>query len=208
MSVMDIQTDKHRQTCRIMTVNTTLAHKEPHSKNENTSSYKRKMPNCCKITVLWTITPHHNRFMALFQGPPRWASARRELLNFMVQGKIKRGRHTDHPAGHHSIQTNQCPPPPSTPFFTGRMPFLPPNQQCQSTEGTVLCNSVVKKLYRWFTNLNWILDWWVYWQANNCLVRRVIILTQHCFNATLWCQMCKCVTRQLSTVPMWTKCYL
>jgi len=21
------------------------------------------------------------------------------------------------------------------PFFTGRMPFLPPNQQCQSTEG-------------------------------------------------------------------------
>jgi len=22
-----------------------------------------------------------------------------------------------------------------TPIFTGRMPFLPPNQQCQSTEG-------------------------------------------------------------------------
>ena len=22
-------------------------------------------------------------------------------------------------------------------FFTGRMPFLPPNQQCQSTEGTI-----------------------------------------------------------------------
>jgi len=41
---------------------------------------------------------------------------------------------TDHPAERHSIQTNQCPPPPS-PFFTGQMPFLPPNQQCQSTEG-------------------------------------------------------------------------
>jgi len=26
--------------------------------------------------------------------------------------------------------------PPSLSFFTGRMPFLPPNQQCQSTEGT------------------------------------------------------------------------
>jgi len=24
---------------------------------------------------------------------------------------------------------------PTTLFFTGRMPFLPPNQQCQSTEG-------------------------------------------------------------------------
>jgi len=23
------------------------------------------------------------------------------------------------------------------PFFTGRMPFLPPNQQCQSTEGNL-----------------------------------------------------------------------
>jgi len=31
----------------------------------------------------------------------------------MVQGKINRGRHTDHPAGRHSIQTSQCPPPPS-----------------------------------------------------------------------------------------------
>ena len=26
---------------------------------------------------------------------------------------------------------------PTTQFFTGRMPFLPPNQQCQSTEGKV-----------------------------------------------------------------------
>jgi len=31
----------------------------------------------------------------------------------MVQGKTNRGRHTDHPAGCHSIRTNQCPPPPS-----------------------------------------------------------------------------------------------
>jgi len=59
-----------------------------------------------------TTTTHHNHFTALFPGPPRWAGARRELLNFMVHGKIDRGRHTDHPAGCHSIQTNQCPSPP------------------------------------------------------------------------------------------------
>jgi len=35
----------------------------------------------------------------------------------MVQGKINRGRHTDHLAGSHSIQTNQCPPPPSPIFY-------------------------------------------------------------------------------------------
>ena len=74
------------------------------------------------------------RFTALFPGPPGWAGVRRELLDFMVQGEINRGRHTDHPAGRHSIRTNQCPPPPS-PIFTGRMPFLSPNQQCQNTEG-------------------------------------------------------------------------
>jgi len=78
----------------------------------------------------------HNRFTALFPGPPGWAGGRRELLDFMVQGKINRGRHTDHPAGRHSSRTNQCPPPPSPPiFFAGQMPFLPPNQQRQSTEG-------------------------------------------------------------------------
>jgi len=48
---------------------------------------------------------HHNRFMALFPGPPGWAGARRELLDFMVQGEINRGRHTDHPTGRHSIRT-------------------------------------------------------------------------------------------------------
>jgi len=63
----------------------------------------------------WTHT--HNRFMALFPGPSGWAGARRELLDFMVQGKINRGRHTDHRAGRHSIRTNQCPPPLSPHIF-------------------------------------------------------------------------------------------
>ena len=61
----------------------------------------------------WTLSkPHHNRFTALFPGPPRWAGARRELLNFMVQGKINEGKHTDHPAARHSIRvpTSTIPP--------------------------------------------------------------------------------------------------
>ena len=70
-----------------------------------------------------TVTPHHNhhhnQFTAIFPGPPRWAGARRELLDFKVQGEINRGRHKDHPAGRHSIRTNQCPPPPSPHIFYG-----------------------------------------------------------------------------------------
>jgi len=71
-------------------------------------------------------TTHHNRFTALFAGQPEWAGARTELLDFMVQGKINRGRHTGHPAGRHSIQTNQCPPAPSPIFY--RPDALPATQ--------------------------------------------------------------------------------
>ena len=35
-----------------------------------------------------------------------------------------------------SLQTDNHASTPPLSFFTGRMPFLPPNQQCQSTEGT------------------------------------------------------------------------
>jgi len=58
-------------------------------------------------TILWPFFP----------GPPGWVGARRELMDFMVQGEINRGRHTDHPAGRHSIRTNQCPPPLSPHIF-------------------------------------------------------------------------------------------
>jgi len=81
----------------------------------------------CKTSmcVVSDVTPQP--FYGPVPGAPGWAGARRELLDFMVQGKINR-QTTDHMAGCHSIWTNHLP------FFTGRMPFLPPNQQCQSTE--------------------------------------------------------------------------
>jgi len=37
---------------------------------------------------------------------------------------------------------------PTTQFFTGWMPFLPPNQQCQSSEGIALLHSAVIRLNR------------------------------------------------------------
>jgi len=84
--------------------------------------------------------PHHNHFTALFPGPPGWAAARRELLDFMVQGKINRGRHADHPAGRHSIWTNQCPHPPS-PISSHTASSL---TKCQ---GTTQCNVPLGLLY-------------------------------------------------------------
>ena len=44
----------------------------------------------------YSTTPHHNRVMAFFRDYPGEPVPEEKLLDFMVQGKIKRGRHTDH----------------------------------------------------------------------------------------------------------------
>ena len=44
-------------------------------------------------------------------------------ISWAIYKSVPRSRQTTTPTPHHS-------------FFTGRMPFLPPNEQRQSTEGT------------------------------------------------------------------------
>jgi len=44
-----------------------------------------------------------------------------------------------------SLQTDNHASTPPVSFFTGRMPFLPPNQQCQSTEGNFLHKAITTK---------------------------------------------------------------
>jgi len=83
----------------------------------HTNTYPRLHILPCTSMYELLTTHHHIRFTALFPGPPGWAGARRELLDFMVQGEIHRCRHTNPPAGRHSIRTNQCPPPPSPHIF-------------------------------------------------------------------------------------------
>jgi len=81
------------------------------------------------------------------------------LWSLWCKGRLTGGRHTDHQAGCNSIRTKQFPPPPSPNYFTGRMPFLPPNEQCQSTEGKGQKNWVVRYWHcclsrarcKWFT---------------------------------------------------------
>ena len=89
------------------------------------------------LTVL-PATHTHTHLTALCPGLPGWAGTRKVkpiwilLKQETVSGSgiswatcksAPRSRQITTPAPHHSK------------FFTGRMPFLPPNQQCQSTEG-------------------------------------------------------------------------
>jgi len=64
---------------------------------------------CTGKSIYTTPPPPPQPFYGPFSETTRVTGARRELLDFMVQGR--------------------------SPFFTGWMLFLPPNQQCQSTEG-------------------------------------------------------------------------
>ena len=48
----------------------------------------------CIARVINRTTPPPQWFYGLFPGPLGWAGGRRELLDFMMQRKINRGRHT------------------------------------------------------------------------------------------------------------------
>ena len=90
----------------------------------------------CTINQLYSMHTH-THLTALFPGLPRWAGTRtvkpmwillkqetvsRSGISWARCKSVSRSRQITMPAPHHSI------------FFTGRMPFLPPNQQRQSTE--------------------------------------------------------------------------
>jgi len=53
-----------------------------------------------------------------------------------------------------SLQTDNHANTPPLSFFTGRMPFLPPNQQRQSTEGLIKKHTALKQNIKTLLRLN------------------------------------------------------
>ena len=105
---------------------------------------RRRVANILKSRV-WHKVPDgtyitYIRLTALCPGLPRWAGTRKVKpiwillkqetvsgsgISWAICKSASRSRQITMPIPHHSS------------FFTGRMPFLPPNQQRQSTEGTI-----------------------------------------------------------------------
>ena len=99
--------------------------------------------SCYAIQIICqSITHTHTRLTALCPGLPRWAGTRKVKpiwilleqetvsgsgISWAICKSAPHSRQITTPALHYS-------------FFTGQMPFLPPNQQCQSTEGK--CQSI------------------------------------------------------------------
>jgi len=70
----------------------------------------------------------HTHLTALCLGLPRWDFAE-------ARDSEWQWHQLDHMQVCTSLQRDNHAITPSIKFFTGRVPFLPPNQQCQSTEG-------------------------------------------------------------------------
>ena len=87
---------------------------------------------------LHTHTHTHTRLTALFPGLPRWAGTRKvKPIWILLKQETVSGSGISWATCKSAPHSRQIPHQhPTAQFFIGRMPFLPPNQQRQSTEGT------------------------------------------------------------------------
>ena len=96
--------------------------------------------SCKKLPSVKQNTPlghTHTGLTALCPGLPRWAGTRKvkPIWIFLKQETVSGSGIRWAICVCISLQTNNHASTPPLGFFAGRMPFLPPNQQCQSTEG-------------------------------------------------------------------------
>ena len=82
-------------------------------------------------------THTHTRLTAPCPGLPGWAGTRKikPVWILLEQETVSGSRISWAICVSTSLQTDNHASTPLLSFFTGRMPFLPPNQQCQSIEG-------------------------------------------------------------------------
>jgi len=88
-----------------------------------------------RSVIVVIVLKKHNRFTALFPGPPGGPVPEENFWTLWCKGRLTEAdtltiRLGATPSGLSSAHLHHPPI-----FFTGRMPFLTPNQQCQSTEG-------------------------------------------------------------------------
>ena len=98
---------------------------------------KSKVSSTCQLHM---HTHTHTCLTALFPGLPGWAGTRKvKPIWILLKQETVSGSGISWAICKSAPCSRQTTTPaPHTLFFTGRMPFLPPNQQCQSTEGTCL----------------------------------------------------------------------
>jgi len=89
------------------------------------------------FVIISNVIFHHTTTTVLwpfFQDHPGEPVPEENFWTLWCKGRLTEA---DAPTIRLGATPSRLPVPTSTmpPFFTGRMPFVPPNQQCQSTEG-------------------------------------------------------------------------
>ena len=84
-------------------------------------------------------TTTHTRLTAFFPGLPGWAGTRKvKPIWILLKQETVTGSGISWATCKSAPHSRQMATPTTTQFFTGRMPFLPPNQHRQSTEDKAL----------------------------------------------------------------------
>jgi len=102
--------------------------------------------NRMSIHICQSVIPHHTTTVLrpFFREHPGEPVLEENFWSLWCKVRLTKADTPTHPAGCHSIWTNQCPAPPSPPnYFTCRMPFLPPNQQCQSSNIIIIMITII-----------------------------------------------------------------
>ena len=113
----------------------------PFKTEELLNAWRKDKVHC--VTALVDVrNHHHNCFTALFWDHPREPVPEENVWTLWCKGRLTEAdtptiRLFATPSGLSSAHLHHPPH-----FFTGRMPFLLPNQQCQSTEGSGLVYTV------------------------------------------------------------------
>jgi len=98
------------------------------------------------------ISSTTNVLRPFFRDHPGELVPEENVWTLWCKGRKNRGRHTDHPAGHHSIQTNQCTLPPSPHFLQAGCPSCHTTNsvkalKTKSTDGNQSHNIYARHIY-------------------------------------------------------------
>ena len=135
---------------------------------------KQKMAYVVQNLHQHTHTHTQTRLTALCPGQPRWADTRKvKPIWILLKQETVSGSGISWAICKSAPRSRQITTPPlHYKFFTGRMPFLPPNQQCQSTEGQLAPKQrLINKPTR---------PWWVNWWPRYCINVAVAVTGQMC----------------------------
>ena len=92
---------------------------------------------CCisKMVQISDITTTRTVLRPFFRDHAGEPVPEENFWTLWCKGRLT-GRHTDHPAGCHSIRTNHCPPPPSPHFLQARCPSCRPTNSVKALKAT------------------------------------------------------------------------